>query len=101
MNFDMFVGIMIGIAIGAGVTKFIFLYLYRNWQPPVDNKKVTMLGSCPIYHDWTPWSDPKEGEYQTYDAPPALVPNAELVTLKSLIQTRKCKKCKKFQWRKV
>jgi len=54
-----------------------------------------------IFHKWHMWSEPTERIYQTYDAPPALVPNQELKTYTSMVQTRTCATCGKFQWRKV
>jgi hypothetical protein len=52
-------------------------------------------------HKWGMWSEPHERTYQTYDAPPALVPNQELKTITSEIQDRLCTTCGKYQWRKV
>lgn len=52
-------------------------------------------------HNWSKWSEPQERTYQTYDAPPALVPNQTLKTFSSLVQERICKTCGKYKWRKV
>jgi hypothetical protein len=54
-----------------------------------------------FFHYWSRWSEPHERTYQSYSAPPALVPHTELRTFRSEIQDRTCERCGKYEWRKV